>query len=289
MCSLITAINGQDDDFFLNDPDENEGAADEATIFNDADDLSTYYDDIVPRELMQESRVIEYEPLRESDVMWQRRIWRVVDTREKMNMGFRNADRPFFTILKDLAESGDIKVFRDEKFKEPLDNDDLSAMMNRIDTAVVYDPETYEEKIVITENPLDPEDVKRYRVKEVWFFDKKTSQVKVRILGIAPILDKFDENTGEFLYEIPMFWAYYPKARRFLAKERVVSDFNDVAPMSWYDLFELRFFASYIYAQSNSLGQRLKDQFPDSEYDRLLASEKIKQELFNWEHDLWTY
>ena len=134
MLSLIVSINGQDDDFFLNDPEENTGAADEATIFDATDDLSTYYDDIVPRQLMTESRVIEYEPLRESDVMWQRRIWRVVDTREKMNMGFRNADRPFFTILKDLAESGDIKVFRDEKFKEPMSNDDLSKMMNRIDT-----------------------------------------------------------------------------------------------------------------------------------------------------------
>ena len=123
----------------------------------------------------------------------------------------------------------------------------------------------------------------------MWFFDKKTSTVKVRILGIAPIQDKFDENTGEFLYEIPMFWAYYPKARYHLAKEQVVSDFNDVSRMSWYDLLELRAFGSYIYAESNSLGLRLKDLYPDSEYDRLLASEKIKQELFAWEHDLWSF
>ncbi len=287
--ALLTAVVAQDDDFFLNDPDESTETLDEATIFQADDDLSAYYDDIVPRQMMQDGRVIEYEPLSEHDVMWQRRIWRVVDTREKMNMSFRNAERPFFTILKEMAEKGEIKVFRDEKFKESLDNDDLKAMMNRIDTSVVYDPETYEEQIKITENPLDPASIQRYRVKEVWFFDKKTSTVKVRILGIAPIQDKFDDNTGEFLYEIPLFWVYYPKARYRLAKERVITDFNDVAPMSWYDLFELRFFGSYIYAQSNSLGLRLKDQFPDSEYDRLLASEKIKQELFNWEHDLWTY
>ncbi len=286
--SLIVTSVAQDDDFFLNDPEETTETLNEATIF-EADDLSAYYDDIVPRKLMNESRVIEYEPLSEHDVMWQRRIWRVIDIREKMNQSFRNDERPFFNILKEMAESGDIRVFRDEKFKEPMDNDDLAAMMNRIDTAVVYDPETYEEQIKITENPLDPASIQRYRLKEVWFFDKKTSTVKVRILGIAPIQDKYDENTGEFLYEIPMFWVYYPKARNYLAKERVITDFNDVTPMSWYDLFELRFFGSYIYAQSNSLGLRLKDMYPDSEYDRLLASEKIKQELFNWEHDLWTY
>jgi len=161
---------------------------------------------------MADSRVIEYEPLSEHDVMWQRRIWRVIDTREKINQP-----------LQEMAMEGEITVFKDEKFKEPMDADDLTSILNRIDTVLVYDPETYEEQITITENPLDPASIQRYRVKEVWFFDKKTSTVKVRILGIAPIQDRFDDNTGEFLYEAPLFWAYYPKARYGLAKERVVS------------------------------------------------------------------
>ena len=285
---LVAVSFAQDDDFFLNDPDEQQETIDESTIFEE-EDLSTYFDDIVDRNLMADSRVIEYEPLSEHDVMWQRRIWRVIDTREKINQPFRNEDRAFFTILQDMAMEGEITVFKDEKFKEPMDADDLTSILNRIDTVLVYDPETYEEQITITENPLDPASIQRYRVKEVWFFDKKTSTVKVRILGIAPIQDRFDENTGEFLYEAPLFWAYYPKARYGLAKERVVSDFNDVSLVSWYDLFELRFFGSYVYAESNSLGLRLKDLYPDSEYDRLLASEKIKQELFAWEHDLWSF
>ena len=285
---LVAVSFAQDDDFFLNDPDEQQETIDESTIFEE-EDLSTYFDDIVDRNLMADSRVIEYEPLSEHDVMWQRRIWRVIDTREKINQPFRNEDRAFFTILQDMAMEGEITVFKDEKFKEPMDADDLTSILNRIDTVLVYDPETYEEQITITENPLDPASIQRYRVKEVWFFDKKTSTVKVRILGIAPIQDRFDDTTGEFLYEAPLFWAYYPKARYGLAKERVVSDFNDVSLVSWYDLFELRFFGSYVYAESNSLGLRLKDLYPDSEYDRLLASEKIKQELFAWEHDLWSF
>jgi len=285
---LVAVSFAQDDDFFLNDPDEQQETIDESTIFEE-EDLSTYFDDIVDRNLMADSRVIEYEPLSEHDVMWQRRIWRVIDTREKINQPFRNEDRAFFTILQEMAMEGEITVFKDEKFKEPMDADDLTSILNRIDTVLVYDPETYEEQITITENPLDPASIQRYRVKEVWFFDKKTSTVKVRILGIAPIQDRFDDNTGEFLYEAPLFWAYYPKARYGLAKERVVSDFNDVSLVSWYDLFELRFFGSYVYAESNSLGLRLKDLYPDSEYDRLLASEKIKQELFAWEHDLWSF
>jgi gliding motility associated protien GldN len=286
--TTLIGLKAQDDDFFLNDPKSDVKAPNEATLFDQNEDLTAYYDDVVPRTLIEDNRILEYEPLREVDVMWEKRIWRVIDTREKMNNGFRNFKRPFFNILKEKAESGEIKVFRDEFFKEALDADAIAGMMNRIDTSVVYDPETYEEQIKITQNPINPNDIVKFRVKEVWFFDKKTSQVKVRILGIAPIQDKYEETTGEFLYEIPMFWVYYPKARTFLAKERVYNDFNDIAPMSWYDLFESRFFASYIYAQSNSLGLRLQDIY-DNEYDRLLESQKIKQELFNWEHDLWTY
>ena len=214
---LVAVSFAQDDDFFLNDPDEQQETIDESTIFEE-EDLSTYFDDIVDRNLMADSRVIEYEPLSEHDVMWQRRIWRVIDTREKINQPFRNEDRAFFTILQDMAMEGEITVFKDEKFKEPMDADDLTSILNRIDTVLVYDPETYEEQITITENPLDPASIQRYRVKEVWFFDKKTSTVKVRILGIAPIQDRFDDTTGEFLYEAPLFWAYYPKARYGLAK-----------------------------------------------------------------------
>ena len=81
---------------------------------------------------------------------------------------------------------------------------------------------------------------------------------------------------------------YYPQLREILAKEQVVNDKNDAAPMTWFDLFEARFFSSYIYKESNTLDLRLIDQYADG-VDRLLESEKIKMELFNFEHDLWTY
>ncbi len=287
LLTLTLCVSAQDDDFFLRGSNTQKAEPTESTIFQD--DLDTYYDDIVPRTSVENSLVMEYEPLREIDVMWERRLWRIIDIREKMNMPFQNFERPFFTILKELAENGDIKIFRDENFKEPLTPTELLSTLNKIDTSQVMDPETYEQRIVVTESPVDPRSIVKFRVKEVWYFDKESSVVKCRILGIAPIRDEYDAETGVFKYSGPLFWVYYPKARHFLAKERVVSDHNDVAPMSWYDLFESRFFASYIFKSSNSLGLRLEDRFPGSPYDQLLESELIKQELFNWEHDLWSY
>ncbi|MEL6124642.1 MAG: hypothetical protein AAFR14_13085, partial [Bacteroidota bacterium] len=165
-------LQAQDDDFFLRSEDEEEGETIlESTQFG-ADDEG-YYDDIVPKNFMAQSKVLDYEPLREIDVLWERRIWRVIDTREKMNQPFRNEDKPFFKIIQELADNGDIRLFEDEKFKNQLSMDQVDGMLNKKDTSVVYDPETYEEKIVITDNPIDAQTISRYRVKEVWYFDKE--------------------------------------------------------------------------------------------------------------------
>jgi gliding motility associated protien GldN len=113
--------------------------------------------------------------------------------------------------------------------------------------------------------------------------------MKVRILGIAPIRDYYDEDTGAFKYEAPMFWVYYPEAREVFSRHRVFNEYNDAAPMTWFDLFELRRFSSYVYKESNVLDARLVDLFPLNGIDRLMESDNIKKDLFNWEHDLWTY
>lgn len=251
-----------------------------------------YVDDIVPKKLIFENRILPYEMVRESDIPWQRTIWRVIETREKMNIPFRHPERSLFTILKENVDKGNLMVFEDDEFKNPMSPEMLNNILYRVDTNVVYDPETYEETIEISTSEVNPAAIQRYRIKEMWYFDKEASIMKVRILGISPLKEEFDEDTGILKYEIPLFWIYYPEAREYLAKERVYSDFNDAFPMTWYDLFETRFFSSYIIKASNVLDLRLKDIYSGYEYadmDILLESEKIKEELFNMESDLWSY
>lgn len=251
-----------------------------------------YLDDVVKRRLITENRFIEYEPVREADIAWERRIWRVIDVREKMNLPFAYPEKPLFDVFREMAADGQITVFSDEKFTEPLSSEDLEAKLNRIDTFTSFDYDTYEETIQIAESPINAEDIKKYRVKEIWYFDEEASMMKCRILGISPIRDVYDDETGEFKYPEPLFWIYYPETREHLAKQRVYNENNDIAPMTWYDVFESRFFASYIFKQSNVLDLRLTDLYSNYEtagIDMLLAGEKIKQELFNFEHDLWEY
>jgi len=245
-------------------------------------------DDIVEKRMTLEHRVLPYDHIREADIFWEKRIWRVVDVREKMNKPFAYPERPFFTIIMEAAMKGDITVYstEDDKFTMPLTPDEVAAKSASIDTVITFDPETYEEQIQVVRNELNPEDVKRFRIKEVWFFDEETSTLQVRILGIAPLIDVTDDNNN-FLYEQPMFWVYYPEARQILARERVFNYGNDASPITWEDLMEMRYFASYIYKESNVYDRRLQEYLTG--VDLLLEADKIKQEIFNFEHDLWSY
>jgi len=256
------------------------------SLFTTAD--AQVRDDIVDRNLLQDRQILPYQPLREADIFWEKRIWRVVDFREKMNQPFAYPDAPFFNILKDAALQGDITLYSTEndKFSFPLNEADIEGILFKTDTVSVFNPVTYIEELAIVQNEIAWEDVKRIRIKEQWFFDENTSTLQVRILGIAPMIDDTDEN-GNFRFERPLFWVYYPELRPILARKKVFNNLNDAALTSWDDLFERRFFASYIFKQSNVKDERLESMY--SGIDLLLEADKIKQEIFNFEHDLWSY
>jgi len=242
-------------------------------------------DGVVEKTLMKDRQVLKYAPVRQADIFWEKRIWRVIDVREKMNLSFMNPEAPFFEIIKKAAMNGEVNLYSaaDDKFSEKIT--DFEGVFFERDTVEIYD-ENYDVTLQAIENEFNFEDAKRFRIKEVWFFDEATSTLKVRILGIAPLRDHFDDN-GNFKYEKPMFWIYYPHFRNVLARNEVYLPGNDHQQLSWDDLFEMRYFASVIYKEGNVYNRRIKDYAEG--LDRLLEADKIKQELFNFEHDLWSY
>ncbi|NBC05283.1 MAG: gliding motility protein GldN [Bacteroidetes bacterium] len=263
----------------------------ESTTDFERDQMSEdkYMDGVVERTLYLDAGVIPYEPVREADVPWEKRMWRIIDLREKINAPFTYPGKTLIEIFTDAAANGELTVFRKDDFQEPLPLDELEKQLYRIDTTRVTDPETLEETIRVTRSDFNPNDVKRYRIKEIWFFDKEVSRMRNRILGISPIRDIYDDDTGLFKREQPMFWVYFPVAREYLSKFQVFNGENDAAPLSWADYFDIRRFSSYIYKQTNVRGCRLKDEYPDDRLEQLYESERIKADLFNFEHDFWSY
>ena len=157
-----------------------------------------------------------------------------------------------------------------------------------VDTIKYYDDELEEEIEVIVENKFEKENVRKYIIKEEWYFDKQRSVMDVRIIGICPLMDTFDQETGEFKAEEYLFWVYFPEARKVLAKAEVFNHRkNDAARLTYDDVFHKRMFSSFIIKESNKYNREI------SEYrkgiDALLEAEAIKEEIFNLEHDLWEY
>ena len=238
--------------------------------------------------LLPKKRVLPYAPVREADIMWEKRIWRVIDTREKLNLPFRYPPQPLFDILMTAINEGKIKAYsaENDKFEQPLSREDIKKELSNADTFEIVDPHTYEVTYQIVQDEINPEEIVRYRIKEVWFFDSRLSSMKTRILGIAPIREVYRED-GELKYETPLFWIYYPHCRELLAQYPVFNEGNDQEFMSWEDLFEMRRFSSYIYKESNIKGERIQDYL--SGRDILVESDRIKNEIFNFEQDLWSY
>ncbi len=245
-------------------------------------------DNFYNRYLHTEKMPLPYDHIHEKDVFWEKRIWRLINTKEKMNHTFRNPKEPFISVLLDAADKGDITLYStwDDQFSQALNQKEVFDLTHSTDTVYVVDPITFEESYIPVTNEFNPENITKFRLKEVWFFDEETSSMNVRILGIAPVITRYNED-GFVLNEGPMFWAYYPELRKVLARKEVFNPHNDAARLSWDDLFEARMFSSYIIKENNVQDRRIQDY--TSGMNALLESEKISNGILNFEHDLWSY
>ena len=243
--------------------------------------------DIIEPKILKEKSVLPYPKIQERDIMWKKYIWRVIDVREKMNLPFMYPQAPFFEIMTNAAKNGELNLYspEDDHFSYNLSNEELNEMLFNKDTVQIWKDSDNVEFVPI-QNQLNYEDVKRFRVKEVWYFDSHYSVLKVRILGVAPLIEIHNEN-GDFQYERPLFWAAYNELRPVLAKERVFNPQNDAANTSWEDLMEMRYFASVIIKASNVHDRKIEDYLTG--VAALREAEKIRMEIFNFEHDLWAY
>lgn len=249
---------------------------------------------------------LAYEHIREDDAWYRERVWREIDIREKMNLPFRykaeddNGNQRFINILLRAVKKGDVTAFDptvDDRFTTPMTVARVGEVIaGRCDTVQVIDwakdpngtKGIYKDSLVCRE--FNPEEIVKYRIKEEWVFDKESSRMFTRILGIAPIKTYVDESTGTVLGESPIFWVYYPDLRQTLSSYEVYNGKNSGARLTWEELFESRYFASYIVKSSieNPYDLFIK-QFIKDDILRLLEGDAIKSKIFNFEQDLWSF
>jgi gliding motility associated protien GldN len=253
-------------------------------------------DGVYVKEHYPTRKVVPYTHLREADVMWATRIWRKLDLREKINHPLyypteRIKDRRSLTqVIVEAVQEGSLTAYdvMDDEFTLTLTKAEIEKKLMRIDTEYIENPDPpYDLQMTIIEEPFQPKTVKEYRLKEDWFFDKQRSVLDVRIIGICPVQDNIDPLTGEVRGSTPMFWIYFPEARNIFASAEVFNRSNDAERRTLEDIFWKRVFGSYVYKEKNVYDRLIQDY--KQGIDQLLEAEKIKQEIFFLEHDLWDY
>ncbi len=140
--------------------------------------------------------------------------------------------------------------------------------------------------------------VDHYKIKGVWYFDKRIAELKYRPLAIAPVARqvvnmKEDRNISDPSLKspaVPMFWIYYPDARDVLKDSYVFSDSNSAIRKSFDELINARRFHTMIYLEENMYEDREIGQYiSENAFMRLLESERIKEKIRNFEHDMWSW
>jgi gliding motility associated protien GldN len=244
---------------------------------------------------------LAYEHLRWDDALFAEKVWRELDLREKMNQTFRykatddNGDQRFISIILNAIRKGEVTVFADDRFTTPLSLADVQTAMGGAgaDTSKVTDinDPTKIVEYVVTPRTFNADNVMKLRIKEEWVFDREASRMFCRIIGIAPLKTEYFEGTKRERGVSVMFWIYYPDLRPTLAKYDVYNPKNmGVSRMTWEELFESRMFSSYVIKSTmdNSTNSNIRQMIKDPIL-ALLEGDNIKERIFNYEQDLWSY
>ncbi|MFZ4798672.1 MAG: gliding motility protein GldN [Bacteroidia bacterium] len=273
-------------------------------VFLNVKAQGVYDDFIYNRQAVKERKVVAWPYLREADVSSSKRVIRMIDVREKQNQVMAWPKNPLAVIVYEAIKNGKMVPYRDDSLSGTYTQEEIITMT--IDTAIIENPDpndpeqTVMDTIINVFKPIDR--IKRYRIIEDWIFDKKLSTYFVRIIAIAPqfkpIIGGVELNEQDLCvlkYHAreadPMVPVSEMDLRHLFINYEVFNRQNDAARITFDDWFESRQFSSYIIKQSNEQDLYIKDraEFKDNGVAAILEGERIKQDLFEKEHDMWEY
>ncbi|MFA6200712.1 MAG: gliding motility protein GldN [Bacteroidales bacterium] len=236
--------------------------------------------------------------VREADVVYKWRVWRVIDFREKMNQVFYYPISPIqgrinlFCALENAINEGKIKAYKDDEFTQeivdwPALKMSLTPPQTIMKDTTDIDGTEFQVEVKVPIS-LKTEDIKTLRIKELWFIDKQRSVQDVRISGFSPIWYK-DNNDGSAPVPYTLFWIRYddPGVRELLANTDVYNEKNDAQRRSYDDIFIKRMFSSYIIRESNNYERSINTYTTGDE--ALAEAESIKNKIYDTEEDMWEY
>ncbi len=257
--------------------------------------------DAVDMKEIRDRTPLAYEHLRADDAVFRHKVWREIDTREKINQPFRysadedNGNQRFISILLKSIQDSLVTVFDpiDDRFTTPMTKSEVAKRLGGGgDSVPHYNKDGVIDYYTWKSREINLDSIYKFKIKEEVIFDKESSRLFWRILGIAPVRNVYNSN-GDFIGTQDVFWAYYPDLRPVFAKYEVYNGKNYGARMTWEELFESRmFYGRIIKSTINNPYDLPIAAFPgmaDNKILQLLEGETIKETIFNYEQDLWSY
>lgn len=241
------------------------------------------------------------------DILWSKVVWEYLDLNERINLPlYYPADtvnvapnrRSLFDTLLRGIKSGEItEIYIDDYFTAKMSKAEINSKLFRVDTtdagfdelnAGVEDISEYVDKI-----NLSSYDIQGFKVKGLWYFDKRQGELKYRMLAIAPIapdVQTMGRDDIDISEQLPLFWVWYPDAREILHNMKVFNQKNSAYPISFDHILNARRFSSIIYKEENIYGDReISTYIKGNALFQVLESNKKKEEIRNKELDMWNY
>jgi len=238
------------------------------------------------------------------DVLWSKTVWEIIDLDERINFPYYYPTdtlnlgpdrRALFHILKNNLRNGNIKeVYDDDYFqikltyREILDKlvsiDTLDAGFEQLNAGEALDPQ------YVNRRNITAREIRQYRVKGTWYFNKRQGEIKYRLLGLAPVApDVYTLDKPESEQDlVELFWIWFPDARKSLNTSTVFNTRNSSQPITYDHMLNSRRFNSLIYKEENVYEDRLINEYIfEDALQQLLESERIKSVIRDFEQDMW--
>jgi len=247
---------------------------------------------------------LPYGYVHDRDVLMGKTTWEIIDLDERINFpmyypidsaNIGKDRRSLYDVLTKGMRDGKLtEVYTDSYFNTKKTQKDIDASLSRIDTT---DPgrEQFNAGLPIDEQyivrtDLGAIDVSDYKIKGYWYFDKRQSELKYRLLGLCPVTpDVYTVGKEEQDY-IELFWVYFPAAREVLHEAKAFNDRNSAMPITFDHLLNSRRFNAVIYKEENVYGDReIAEYLKENSQMQLLESERVKSKIRDFEQDMWNY
>jgi gliding motility associated protien GldN len=254
--------------------------------------------------LSDDDKPLAYGYVHDRDVLMGKTTWETIDLDERINFplyypidtsNIGKDRRSLYDVLTKAMKDGKLtEVYTDSYFNTKKTLKDIAASLTRIDTTdpgreqfnagIAIDPQ------YIVRTDLAAIDVSDYKIKGYWYFDKRQSELKYRLLGLCPIVPDVYTVGKEEQDFIEIFWIYFPAAREVLHEAKAFNDRNSAMPSTFDHLLNSRRFSGVIYKEENVYGDReIAEYMKENSQMQLLESERVKDKIRDFEQDMWNY